>query len=90
MREQLHGPDFPHVWQVIENGLRIDLIPKQHSRFVEVNSPPRQKTVLGYWREAFDAPAAELQSDSWKGFIESTSPSPRSLARRWNLTIGPG
>ena len=62
IREQLRSPAFPGIWRAIEGEFGIDLIPKQHRILIEEGSNPRQKIVLGYWREAFEVPSTELQA----------------------------
>jgi pimeloyl-ACP methyl ester carboxylesterase len=66
MGDALHGSAFLAIWRAIESELGIDLIPEPQRALVESASNPRQEIVLGYWREAFDTPAAVLQAILFK------------------------
>lgn len=61
-RDELKGPEFPKIWRVFEERLRIDLVPEERRYLVQgKNSRPEQHVMLGYWSQFLDTPLQETQ-----------------------------
>jgi hypothetical protein len=57
---QLHGPEFPQLWEQFEHSMQLDRIPPEARELVHQSRRADQRLVLGYWAPLFEAPVAEL------------------------------
>ncbi len=71
--EQLRGPEFPAVWQMIYESLGVEQLPRFAQELVRARCRPRQRVVLGYWHQILDRPPAELTA-----LVEQTTASLRA------------
>lgn len=62
IEEQLRGPNFAEVWEMIAASFHTELLPPEAQAIVRATSRPRQDVVLGYWSEVVERPVAELTS----------------------------
>jgi pimeloyl-ACP methyl ester carboxylesterase len=56
LAERLRGPEFPSVWQMFEDSLHAEQLPPDAQDLVRATCRPRQRVVLGYWRQILEHP----------------------------------
>jgi pimeloyl-ACP methyl ester carboxylesterase len=62
LETQVRGPDFSAVWTgVFETSMHADVLPPEAQEIVRSTSRPSQDLFLGYQRELFELPVAELE-----------------------------
>ena len=61
---QLRGPGFVAVWEMVEAGMHIGLLPRAAQQLLRSARNLRQELVTGYLRELLDRPAHEFAADA--------------------------
>jgi len=61
---QLRGPGFVAVWEMVEAGMQIGLLPQATQELLRSARNLRQELVTGYLRELLDRPAHEFAADA--------------------------
>lgn len=60
LAERLRGPDFPAVWQMFYTSFHVEQLPPAAQDLVRDTCRPRQRVVLGYWRQLLELPPAHF------------------------------
>ena len=70
MAEQLRGPGFADIWPHILASMHVELLPPDSQVLVRSTCRPDQRLVLGYWSEALERPAEELDEVASQGLAQ--------------------
>jgi pimeloyl-ACP methyl ester carboxylesterase len=83
LRAPLEGPGFPMVWARMVESFHLERLSPADRQKVEEESDPRQELVVGYWREALDAPPATFTQMVIEGIEQG-----RERGRRYTIVVG--
>lgn len=81
--EQIRGPGFPAVWEMIAASMHAELLPPSAHHLVQATCRPDQDVLLGYWQNVLDRPVAELTH-----LIEGELAAVRSIGVPYHIVAG--